>query len=280
MISQKSLSDLEAKTRAIRASVIRMVYTAQSGHIGPSLSIADLLAVLYFQVLRIDPANPGWPARDRLVLSKGHACAGWYAALAERGYFPKEELLTFRQLHSRLQGHPDMVKTPGVDMTAGSLGHGLSAGLGMALAARIDGLNYRTYVILGDGEIQEGLIWEAAMAAPQVKLDNLVAIIDYNRWQSGGAVGEIMPLEPLSLKWQAFGWATQEIDGHNLRAILEAFARAEATKGQPSAIISHSTKGKGVSFMENDNKWHMTAPTREEAEKALQELLEEEVRLS
>jgi len=280
MISRGSLAMLEEKARAIRAHVIRMVYAAQSGHIGPSLSIADLLAALYFQVLRIDPRNPREPARDRFILSKGHGCSAWYAALAERGYFPPEELLTFRRLGSRLQGHPDMAKTPGVDMTAGSLGHGLSAGLGMALAARIDGLDYRTYVILGDGEIQEGLIWEAAMAAPQIKLDNLVAMIDYNRWQSGGTVGEIMPLEPLPEKWKAFGWAAQEIDGHDMKAILEAFDLAQATKGQPSVIIAHTIKGKGVSFMENDNKWHMTPPTKEEAEAALRELLGEEVRLS
>ncbi len=279
MVSSDILVDLEKKARTIRAHVIRMVYAAQSGHIGPSLSIADFLAALYFHVMRVKPEDPGWPRRDRLVLSKGHGCSAWYAALAERGYFPKEELLTFRRLGSRLQGHPDMAKTPGVDMTAGSLGHGLSAGLGMALGARIDGFDYRTFVILGDGEIQEGLIWEAAMAAPRLGLDNLVAIVDYNRWQSGGAVGEIMPLEPLSSKWEAFGWATQEIDGHDMEAILEAFNLAEKTKGRPAAIIAHTTKGKGVSFMENDNKWHMTAPTREEAEVALRELEGEEVRL-
>jgi transketolase len=256
-----------------------MVYAAQSGHIGPSLSIADLLSALYFQVMRIDPRNPRWPARDRFILSKGHGCCAWYAALAERGYFPQGELLTFRQLGSRLQGHPDMAKTPGVDMTAGSLGHGLSAGLGVALAARIDRLDYRTYVILGDGEIQEGLVWEAAMAAPQARLDNLVAIIDYNGWQSGGAVGEILPLEPLSEKWKAFGWSAQEIDGHRMESILRAFDLARATQGQPSVIIAHTTKGKGVSFMENDNKWHMTPPTKEEAEAALRELLGEEVSL-
>ena len=279
MVSSDTLHELEEKARSIRAHVIRMVYAAQSGHIGPSLSIADFLAALYFHVMRVRPENPGWPDRDRFVLSKGHGCSAWYAALAERGYFPKEELLTFRRLHSRLQGHPDMAKTPGVDMTSGSLGHGLSAGIGMALAARIDGLAYRTYVILGDGEIQEGLIWEAAMAAPRLGLDNLVAIVDYNRWQSGGSVGEIMPLEPLSMKWQAFGWATQEIDGHDMGAILDAFARAQGARGGPSAIIAHTVKGKGVSFMENENKWHMTAPTREEAEAALRELTREEVRL-
>jgi transketolase len=279
MVSSDTLHELEEKARSIRAHVIRMVYAAQSGHIGPSLSIADFLAALYFHVMRVRPEHPGWPDRDRFVLSKGHACSAWYAALAERGYFPKEELLTFRRLHSRLQGHPDMAKTPGVDMTSGSLGHGLSAGIGMALAARIDGLAYRTYVILGDGEIQEGLIWEAAMAAPRLGLDNLVAIVDYNRWQSGGSVGEIMPLEPLSMKWQAFGWATQEIDGHDMGAIIEAFARAQGARGGPSAIIAHTVKGKGVSFMENENKWHMTAPTREEAETALRELTREEVRL-
>jgi len=280
MGSSDVLKALEEKARIIRAHVIRMVYAAQSGHIGPSLSIADLLAALYFHVLRIDPQNPRWPERDRFILSKGHGCSAWYAALAERGYFPKEELLTFRRLGTRLQGHPDMAKTPGVDMTAGSLGHGLSAGLGMALAARIDGLDYRTYVILGDGEIQEGLVWEAAMAAPQAQLDNLVAIIDYNGWQSGGAVGEILPLEPLAEKWKAFGWATQEIDGHSMEAILRAFELAQATKGQPSTIIAHTIKGKGVSFMENDNRWHMTPPTKEEEEAALRELVGEEVRLS
>jgi transketolase len=272
MVSPEILLDLKKKARLVRAHVIRMVYTAQSGHIGPSLSIADFLAALYFHVMRVNPEDPGWPGRDRFVLSKGHGCSAWYAALAERGYFPKEELLTFRRLRSRLQGHPDMAKTPGVDMTAGSLGHGLSAGIGMALAARIDGLGYRTYVILGDGEIQEGLIWEAAMAAPRLGLDNLVAIIDYNRWQSGGAVGEIMPLEPLSLKWQAFGWATKEIDGHDMEAILEAFAWAQGVKGHPSAIIAHTVKGKGVSFMENQPAWHAKAPNDEELARALAEI--------
>jgi transketolase len=279
MISESTLSFLAERARIIRAHVIRMVYAAQSGHIGPSLSIADLLSALYFQIMRIDPRNPGWPERDRFILSKGHGCSAWYAALAERGYFPVEELLTFRRLGSRLQGHPDMAKTPGVDMTSGSLGHGLAAGLGMALAARLDGLDYRTYVILGDGEIQEGLVWEAALAAPRLGLDNLVAILDCNRWQSGGAVEEILPLEPLAEKWRAFGWSTQEIDGHDLKAILEALERARAVEGRPSVLIARTIKGRGVSFMENDNKWHMTPPTREEAVAALEELGEKGVDL-
>lgn len=267
---------LKERSRVIRGHIVRMSHWSNSSHVGTALSSADIITALYFGEMRVDPRRPDWPDRDRFILSKGHGCAAWYAALAEKGYLPVEELRTFRKLGTRLQGHPEMSRLPGIEMTSGSLGHGLSAGLGMALGVRLDGRDARVYVLLGDGEIQEGLVWEAALTAPNMKVGNLMAIVDYNRWQSGGAVGEIMELEPLVDKWRAFGWTTVEVDGHDYGQLLETFAKFKhAPAGRPTAVIAHTTKGKGVSFMENDNLWHGKAPSVEEARRALAELGQE-----
>ena len=248
-----------------------MLAKAGSGHPGGSLSAADLITALYFSVLRHDPKNPSWPDRDRFHMSKGHCCPLWYAVLAESGYFPEKELWTLRQLGSILQGHPDR-RTPGVDVASGSLGQGLSVALGISLAAKIDKKDYRVYCLLGDGEIQEGNVWEAAMACAHFKCDNLCAILDYNGFQIDGKVCEIIDLEPLISKWQAFGWHAIEIDGHNMEEILAAYKEAKTIKNKPTMIIAHTVKGKGVSFMENVCDFHGRAPTKEEAEKALKEL--------
>jgi transketolase len=263
---------LQRQARLLRQDVIRMTHAARSGHPGGALSAADVVTALYFKVLRLDPSRPDWPDRDRFVLSKGHACPLWYAALAERGYFPVDELLTLRRIDGRLQGHPDMTKTPGVDITTGSLGQGLSAGVGMALGLRLDRRPSRVYVILGDGELNEGQVWEAAMAAAKYRLDNLTAVVDYNNLQLDGWCDEIMPLEPLADKWRAFNWEVIEIDGHAMTEILEAFARAARVKGRPTVIIAHTVKGKGVSFMEDQRDWHDKAPDDEEFRLAMHEL--------
>ena len=248
-----------------------MLAKAGSGHPGGSLSATDLITALYFAVLRHDPKNPTWSKRDRFHMSKGHCCPLWYAALAESGYFSRDKLWTLRQLGSILQGHPDR-RTPGVDVASGSLGQGLSVALGMSLAAKIDREDYRVYVLLGDGEIQEGNIWEAAMASAHYRCDNICAILDHNGFQIDGRVKDIMDLEPLVAKWKAFGWYTIEIDGHNMKEILSAYEKAKKIKGKPTIIIAHTTKGKGVSFMENVCDFHGRVPTKEEAEKALKEL--------
>jgi transketolase len=263
---------LREKARRIRADALWMAHLSNTAHVGGSLSAADIVATLYFGILRVRPEEPKWPDRDRFIMSKGHTCSAWYSALSERGFIPREELLTYRKLHSRLQGHPDMAKMPGVEMTAGSLGHGLPAGLGMALAARLDGKDYRTYVMLGDGEIQEGLIWESALAAPNFKLDNLVAILDNNGMQSGGAVADIAPLGDIGAKWRAFGWDVIELDGHDIPALVAAFQSVPRQAGVPTFILANTVKGKGVSFMENDNLWHGKAPDREQLEQALGEI--------
>jgi transketolase len=265
------IKELENKAKQVRRLIIQMLAKAGSGHPGGSLSAADLITALYFSVLRHDPKEPDWPQRDRFHLSKGHCCPLWYAVLAESGYFPKDTIFTLRQLGSILQGHPDR-RAPGVAVASGSLGQGLSVGLGMSLAARIDKMDYRIYVLMGDGEIQEGNIWEAAMAVSHYKCDNLCAILDYNGFQIDGKVKDIMGLEPIIAKWQAFGWHTIEIDGHNMQQILSAYAEAKTIKGKPTIIIAHTIKGKGVSFMENVVDFHGRAPTKEEAEKALKEL--------
>jgi transketolase len=265
------IKELELKAKQIRRLIIQMLAKAGSGHPGGSLSATDLLTALYFAVLRHNPKDPHWPQRDRFHLSKGHCCPLWYAVLAERGYFPKDELWTLRQLGSILQGHPDR-RTPGVDAASGSLGQGLSVGLGMSLAAKIDKKDYRVYCLLGDGEIQEGNIWEAAMACSHFKCDNLCAILDYNGFQIDGKVCDIMELEPLVAKWQGFGWHVIEINGHDIKQILAAYDEAKTIKGKPTIIIAHTIKGKGVSFMENVCDFHGRAPTKEEAEKALKEL--------
>ncbi len=265
------IKELEEKAKQIRRLIIQMLAKAGSGHPGGSLSSTDLITALYFSVLRHNPKNPDWPDRDRFHMSKGHCCPLWYAVLAESGYFPIERLWTLRQLGSMLQGHPDR-RAPGIDVASGSLGQGLSVALGMSLAARIDKKDYRVYCLLGDGEIQEGNIWEAAMAATHYQCGNLCAVLDYNGFQIDGRTKDIMNLEPLAAKWQAFGWHTIEIDGHNMKEILSAYAEAETIKDKPAIIIAHTIKGKGVSFMENVLDFHGRAPTKEEAEKALKEL--------
>ena len=269
--SAEQIKELEEKARQIRRLIIKMLSLAGSGHPGGSLSSTDIVSCLYFSVMRHNPKNPQWPQRDRFHLSKGHCCPLWYAALAESGYFPEEELWTLRNLGSNLQGHPDW-RTPGVDVASGSLGQGLSVAIGAALAARLDQATFRIYCLLGDGEIQEGQVWEAAMAAAHFRCDNLCAILDYNGYQIDGKVKDIMNLEPLTEKWQAFGWHTINIDGHNIAEILDAFEQAKAIKGKPAIIIAKTIKGKGVSFMENVVDFHGRAPTEEEAKKALEEL--------
>ena len=269
--TDNQIKELEAKAKQIRRLIIQMLAKAGSGHPGGSLSSADLITALYFMVLRHNPKEPNWPDRDRFHMSKGHCCPLWYAVLAESGYFPTKELWSLRQLGSILQGHPDR-RTPGVTVASGSLGQGLSVALGMSLAARIDKKDYRVYCLLGDGETQEGNIWEAAMAASHYKCDNLCAMLDYNGFQIDGRTKDIMNLEPVVAKWQAFGWHTIEIDGHNMKQILSAYAEAKTIKGKPAIIIARTIKGKGVSFMENVVDFHGRAPTKEEAEKALKEL--------
>jgi transketolase len=270
--SEELIRSLTNLARDLRIQVIEMIYCAQSGHPGGSLSAADIVAALYFHHLRLDPTRPDWPERDRFILSKGHAAPLLYAALCERGFFGQECLTTLRCLDSTLQGHPDRLKTEGVEMTAGALGHGLAIGVGLALGARLDGAAYRTYVLLGDGEIQAGTIWEAAMTAAKYGLDNLTAILDSNDVQLDGPVHEIMPLEPIKAKWESFGWHTFEIDGHNMHQILEALDGATHVHARPTIIIAYTVKGKGVSFMENKSTWHGRAPTEEEYQIAMAEL--------
>ena len=263
---------LEEIARRIRISVIEETYAAGSGHPGGSLSIADLLSYLYFAEMRIDPADPCKADRDRFVLSKGHTAPALYAALAERGYFPKSDLLTLRKLDSYLQGHPDMKGTPGVDMSTGSLGLGISAACGMALAGKYRGADYRVYTILGDGESEEGQVWEAAMFAAHYRLDNLVAVLDLNGLQIDGRITEVMNPTPHDTKFAAFGWNVLQIDAHNFAEMEAAFASARACKGKPTVILAHSVKGKGVSFMENEVDWHGKAPGKEEYAQAMAEL--------
>lgn len=266
---QKELQKIACR---IRMGVIEGTYHAKSGHPGGSLSIADDLAYLYWKELNIDPKNPKWEGRDRLVLSKGHCAPALYAALAERGYFPAEELKSLRHIGAMLQGHPDMKGTPGVDMSTGSLGQGVSSACGMALSAKISGESWRTYTILGDGEIEEGQVWEAAMFAAHYKLDNLCAIVDNNGLQIDGPVDEVMSPYPIPEKFAAFGWHVIEIDAHDFGQIEAALAEAKTVKGKPTAIIQKSIKGKGVSFMENQVGWHGTAPNAEQYETAMSEL--------
>jgi transketolase len=267
-----STPELKEMAKKLRRHVITMIATAGSGHPGGSLSAADIVTALYFRVLRHDPRDPQWSERDRFILSKGHAAPILYAALAETGYFPVAELETLRKMDSRLQGHTDRTLTPGVEMSAGSLGMGLSFAIGIALAARLDSKAYRTYALLSDGECQEGQTWEAVLAAAHFKLDNLAAMVDCNGIQLSGRTCDIMDLEPLVQKWQAFGWHVIEIDGHDFDQILGAFHEAEKTKGRPTVITARTIKGKGVSFMENNVAFHGKAPTPEEAERALKEL--------
>jgi transketolase len=270
----KSIEELQEIARRVRRDIVTMITAAKSGHPGGSLSAVEILVELYFNTMRIDPSNPKWADRDRFILSKGHAAPVLYSVMAERGFpdTPKDKLSTLRQFGSIYQGHPDMRFIHSLEASTGSLGQGLSLGLGMALAARLDSRPTRVYVMLGDGEIQEGQIWEAAMAAPYHKADNLVAIVDNNGIQLDGFVKDIMDVSPLADKWRAFGWHTLEINGHDPVAVRNAFAEAAATKGKPTALVAHTIKGKGVSFMENNPKFHGVAPTQDELKLALQEL--------
>ncbi len=268
-----SVAELKEMAKKLRRHVITMTATAGSGHPGGSLSAADIVTTLYFKVMLHDPKNPQWQDRDRFILSKGHAAPILYATLAETGYFPVAELATLRKLGSRLQGHTDRNLTPGVEMSAGSLGMGLSFAIGVALAARLGHHDYKTYVLLSDGECDEGQTWEAALSAAHFKVDNLVAIVDCNRIQLSGWTRDIMNLEPFTQKWQAFGWHTIDINGHDFDQILAAFQEAGKIKTKPTVIIARTVKGKGVSFMENNVAFHGKAPTAEEAERALKELV-------
>lgn len=266
------IEELAGKAREIRKHIIKMTCEAGSGHPGGSLSAADIVTALYFHEMRLDPSRPDWPDRDRFVLSKGHAAPVLYAALAERGFFPVEDLMTLRKLGSKLQGHPDMRKVPGVEMSTGSLGQGLSAANGMALAARLDNKDYRVYALLGDGEIQEGQVWEAAMAAAHYKLDQVTAFLDHNGFQIDGPVREVMSPEPVADKWRAFGWHVIVIDGHDLQQILDALAEAKTIEGKPTMIVAETVKGKGISFMEHQVGWHGVAPKPDQKDQALAEL--------
>src|SRR6267143_105623 len=271
-VSEELIAGLKRKAITLRKHIIRMTHNAQSGHPGGSMSACDIVTALYFHVLRVDPSNPTWPDRDRFVLSKGHACPVWYAALAERGFFPVEELMTFRKINSRLQGHPELGTTPGVENAAGAVGQGLSFSVGLSLASRMDHKSWRVYCIMGDGEQDVGQTWEAAMSASKYGLDNLTAFIDRNGIQQEGRTEDIMPLEPLAEKWEAFNWHVLTIDGHDFRQILAAIEEAHRTKGRPTAVISRTVKGKGVSFMENKIKYHGAATSDEELKLALAEL--------
>jgi transketolase len=263
---------LEAKAREFRKTILRVITKAGSGHPGGSLSVIDVLTALYLRQMRHDPANPAWPERDRLVLSKGHAAPAWYVVLADCGYFDATHLWTLREIGSILQGHPDMTRTPGVDISTGSLGLGFSAAIGMALAGKRDGRTYRTYAILGDGESQEGAIWEGALFAAHYGLDNLTAIVDRNGLQQTGRTEERLRLDPLAEKWRAFTWDVQEIDGHDMAAIVGALDRAARVTGRPQIIIARTVKGKGVSFLEGVVGFHGKALTQAELSKALAEL--------
>ena len=266
------IKSLEERAKVIRRHVVRMIAKAGSGHPGSSLSTVDLLVALFYNKLRHDPQQPAWPDRDRFVMSKGHGCPALYAVLAEKGYFGIDKLDTLRQFGSILQGHPCMKTTPGIEISGGSLGQGLSVGLGIALAAKLDKKDYRTYVMLGDGELEEGQVWEAVMAASHYKADNLCAIIDQNGLQIDGFIQEIMSSYPIPDKWRSFGWHVIEINGHDYKAILSAYDEADEIKGRPTVIVAKTIKGKGVSFMENQVDWHGKAPSKEEAERALAEL--------
>jgi transketolase len=290
-----SIEQLKATAQIIRRDIITMIHTAQAGHPGGSLSAADIITALYFRVMRLDPTNSHWPDRDRFILSKGHACPVWYAALAERGFFDKAHLATLRKLDSLLQGHADMKKTPGVDMTVGSLGQGICAGLGMALAGKLHGKDYHVFVMIGDGESQEGAVWEAALAAPRWQLDNFTVIVDNNGIQNDTFTADIMPVEPLADKWRAFRWNVVEIDGHNMAEIVGALESClyrnpldcaapgghnpedcvtARRPGVPTVIIAKTVKGRGVSFMENAPAWHGAAPNDAQAQLALREIAE------
>ncbi|MGC8992683.1 MAG: transketolase [Thermoplasmata archaeon] len=274
----EEIKELKLKANEVRRLSIEMIYNAKSGHPGGSLSAAEILVTLYFKILRIDPKNPEWPDRDRFVLSKGHASAAYYSVLAMKGYFPMDELKNFRKMNSMLQGHPT-IHIPGVDMTTGSLGQGFSASLGMALAGKIDNKDYRVFTLLGDGELDEGIVWEAAMSAVHNKLDNLIAIVDRNMYQLDGNTEKILSLGNVSKKFEIFGWEVMEIDGHSIPEIYISIMELMNKNGKPKAIIANTVKGKGVSFMENTHEFHGKAPNKEEYEKAMKELEEERMKI-
>jgi len=273
--TESRIVELERLARDLRMDSLRMIHARQAGHPGGSLSAAEIMAALFFYKLRLDPQRPDWPERDRFLLSKGHASAILYAALARRGFFPIQDLEHWGEVECRLQGQPDRLKTPGVEMTSGILGHGVAICCGLALAARLNGLNYHVYTLLGDGECQAGVVWEGAMTAAKYRLANLTAIVDYNNVQLDGPVHEIMPLESLTDKWRAFNWEVLEINGHNMRQVLEALNAVTEIHDRPTVIIAHTTKGKGVSFMENDSRWHGVAPDDKQYAQALAELRED-----
>jgi len=267
---KKTIADLEEKARKLRVAIVKTLHKSQSGHTGGSLSAIDMVTALYFCRMRHDPANPGWADRDRFVLSKGHAAPAQYVALAEAGYFPEEDLMMLRRLGSHLQGHPDSKSTPGVEVCTGSLGQGLSMANGMALGLRLDQRQSRVYVLLGDGELQEGQVWEAAMAAAHYKIDNLCALVDANALQIDGEVARVMNVMPIAEKFRAFGWHALEIDGHDMGAILAALETAGSIKGMPTVIVANTVKGKGVSFFENKASYHGVPPSDEELPRALE----------
>lgn len=273
---KKSIQELHSIAVQVRKDIILMLTESASGHPGGSLSAADILTALYFNVMNIDPENPKDPERDRFVLSKGHAAPALYSVLSERGFFDARELNTLRKFGSILQGHPNMNEVPGIDMSTGSLGQGISAAVGMALAGKIDKKSYRVYAVLGDGELEEGEVWEAAMSAAHYKLDNLTAFVDHNGLQIDGKITDVMSPEPVDDKFRAFGWNVLNIDGHDFNQILEAVEKAKNAKGKPTMIVCKTVKGKGVSFMENEVSWHGTAPNKEQCAEALKELGGEE----
>jgi len=269
---KNSIKELESIAKKIRCHIVKMIGPKKAGHLGGSCSIADVVTVLYFNKMKHDPKNPKMPDRDRFLLSKGHSALVQYAALAESGYFPVEELLTLKKLGSRLQGHPDMLKLPGIEANTGSLGQGLSIAAGMAAAGKIDKLAYKVYCVVGDGEIAEGQIWEAAMSASFYKLDNLIAILDKNCLQATGCISERFNTNPLNEKWESFGWHVIECDGHNMREIIESLDKADSVTGKPVIVIANTVKGCGISFAENVASFHHGAMTQEQYELALQEL--------
>ncbi|WP_411169132.1 transketolase [Clostridium sp. MB05] len=268
----KNIEELKSVAKTVRGDIVSMLTESASGHPGGSLSAADILTTLFFGEMNIDPENPKDENRDRFVLSKGHAAPVLYSVLARKGYFPVEELKTLRKIGSRLQGHPSMKCLPGIDMSTGSLGQGISASVGMALAGKIDKKDYRVYTLLGDGELEEGQVWEAAMSAAHYKLDNLTAFVDFNGLQIDGDITKVMNPSPIDKKFEAFGWNVLVIDGHNIEEIINAIDKAKNCKGKPTAVICNTIKGKGVSFMENQAAWHGTAPSKEQCEQALAEI--------
>ncbi len=271
-IRPEKIAELEEIARQLRMDSLKLIHRRGAGHPGGALSAAEIVAALYFHVLHIDPANPTWEQRDRFILSKGHASAVLYSALARRGFFPFPELDNWGEVDCPHQGHPDRLKTPGVEMTSGILGHGVALGAGLALAARLNKLTYQTYVLLGDGECQAGIVWEGAATAAKYRLANLTAIVDNNDVQLDGFVHDIMPLEPLADKWSACGWHVIEVNGHSVRQIVEALELAKELHDKPTVILAHTTKGKGVSFMENQSFWHGNVPNQEQLSQALKEL--------